>query len=72
MRRISQAKTAEIAGLPCAEFLAALADFDVSLFQYDANDIVAEAVEPGRWVANASPMMALEYRDQCELLSRLT
>jgi predicted HTH domain antitoxin len=42
MRRISQAKAAEVAGLSRSEFLAALAQFDVSPFQYDADDIVAE------------------------------
>jgi predicted HTH domain antitoxin len=42
MRRISQAKAAEVAGLSRSEFLAALAQFDVSPFQYNADDIVAE------------------------------
>ena len=39
---VSQAKAAEIAGLSRAEFLAALARFGVSPFQYDANDIIQE------------------------------
>jgi predicted HTH domain antitoxin len=39
---VSQAKAAEIAGLSRAEFLAALARFGVSPFQYDANDIFQE------------------------------
>jgi predicted HTH domain antitoxin len=42
MQRISQAKAAEVAGLSRSEFLAALARFDVSSFQYDADEIVAE------------------------------
>ncbi|GAB4535642.1 MAG: UPF0175 family protein [Anaerolineae bacterium] len=42
MQRVSQAKAAEIAGLSRAEFLTALADFGVSPFQYEANDIVHE------------------------------
>jgi predicted HTH domain antitoxin len=42
MRRISQAKAAEVAGLSRSEFLAALAQFDVSPFQYNADDIVTE------------------------------
>ena len=39
---VSQAKAAEIAGLSRAEFLAALARFGVSPFQYDADDIIQE------------------------------
>jgi predicted HTH domain antitoxin len=42
LRLISQAKAAEIAGLPRAEFLSALARFDVTPFQYDADEIVQE------------------------------
>jgi predicted HTH domain antitoxin len=42
MRRISQAKAAEIAGLSRSEFLTALARFGVSPFQYGADEIVAE------------------------------
>ena len=42
MRRISQAKAAEVAGLSRAEFLTALALFGVSPFQYDADEIVEE------------------------------
>ena len=43
MERVSQAKAAEVAGLSRAEFLSALARFDVSPFQYDADEIVEEA-----------------------------
>jgi predicted HTH domain antitoxin len=42
MRHISQAKAAEVAGLSRAEFLTALARFDVSPFQYDADEIIEE------------------------------
>lgn len=42
MRTLSQAKAAEVAGLSRGEFLSALARFDVSPFQYDADEIVAE------------------------------
>ncbi len=42
MHKVSQAKGAEIAGLSRSAFLAALARFGVSPFQYDANEIVAE------------------------------
>lgn len=44
MGRLSQAKAAEVAGIPRAEFLAALARYGVSPFQYDADEIVAEVV----------------------------
>lgn len=43
MARVSQAKAAEIAGLSRAEFLAALYQFGVTPFQYDAaEDLIAE------------------------------
>jgi len=42
MQEISQAKAAEIAGLSRSEFLSALTRFGVSLFQYEADEIVAE------------------------------
>jgi len=42
MGRLSQAKAAEVAGLSRAEFLLALAQLDVSPFQYGADEIVAE------------------------------
>lgn len=42
MRRISQAKAAEVAGLSRTEFLSALVRFGVSPFQYDADDIAEE------------------------------
>ncbi len=40
---VSQAKAAEIAGLSRAEFLAALARFGVSPFQYSADEILEES-----------------------------
>lgn len=43
MRQMSQAKAAEIAGVSRAEFLLALARFGVSPFQYNADEVVAEA-----------------------------
>jgi len=42
MRLVSQAKGAEIAGVSRADFLTALMRFDVSPFQYEADDIVRE------------------------------
>ena len=42
MQRVSQAKAAEIAGLSRAEFLAALTHFDVSPFQYGADEVIQE------------------------------
>lgn len=42
IHRISQGKAAEIAGLSRSEFLIKLAHFDVSPFQYDADEIVSE------------------------------
>ncbi len=45
MRRLSQAKAAEVAGLSRAEFLAALAEFGVSPFQTDADELVAEVLD---------------------------
>ncbi len=44
MGRLSQAKAAEVAGITRAEFLAALARYGVSPFQYGADEIVAEVV----------------------------
>jgi predicted HTH domain antitoxin len=43
MRRISQGKAAEIAGLSRSEFIAALGQFGVTPFQYDADEIVEDA-----------------------------
>ena len=43
MERISQAKAAEIAGLSRAEFLTALVRFNVSPFQYRADEVIQEA-----------------------------
>ncbi len=45
MRRLSQAKAAEVAGLSRTEFLLALAQFGVTPFQYDANEIVSEVTD---------------------------
>jgi predicted HTH domain antitoxin len=42
VRLISQSKAAEIAGVSRAEFLAALGRFDVSPFQYNADEIAQE------------------------------
>jgi hypothetical protein len=42
MHQITQAKSAEIAGLSRSEFLTALTRFGVSPFQYDADEIIAE------------------------------
>ena len=42
MHLISQAKAAEITGPSRAEFLAALACFEVSPFQYDVDEIAQE------------------------------
>jgi predicted HTH domain antitoxin len=39
---ISQSKAAEIAGLSRSEFIAELARFKVSPFQYDADEIIRE------------------------------
>ncbi|MSP12344.1 MAG: UPF0175 family protein [Chloroflexi bacterium] len=39
---ISQSKAAEVAGLSRSDFLAALVRFDVTPFQYDADEIVRE------------------------------
>jgi predicted HTH domain antitoxin len=40
--RISQSKAAEIAGISRAEFLAALAHFNVSPFQLTADELIQE------------------------------
>ena len=42
MGLLSQAKAAEVAGVSRSEFLASLAHFNVSPFQYDADEIVKE------------------------------
>ena len=42
MRALSQGKAAEVAGLSRSEFLAALARYGVSPFQYSADEIVQE------------------------------
>lgn len=43
LRRVSQERAAEIAGLSRAEFLDALGALGVTPFQYDAEEIAAEA-----------------------------
>lgn len=40
--RVSQSKAAEIAGLSRSEFLTALGQFNVTPFQYSADDLVKE------------------------------
>ena len=40
--RVSQGKAAEIAGVSRAEFLTALANYGVSPWQYDADEVVQE------------------------------
>jgi predicted HTH domain antitoxin len=44
MQLVSQAKAAEIAGLSRAEFLTALGRFDVSPFQYGADELIQEVI----------------------------
>ncbi|MDN5935178.1 MAG: UPF0175 family protein [Nitrosospira sp.] len=41
--RLSQGRAAEVAGLSRASFLEALSQFEVSPFQYGAEEILAEA-----------------------------
>jgi predicted HTH domain antitoxin len=43
LRRISQGRAAEIAGLPRAEFLESLSRFGVTPFQCDADELAEEA-----------------------------
>jgi predicted HTH domain antitoxin len=43
MRVVSQGRAAEIAGLSRSEFIDALGRFGVSPFQYEADELVAEA-----------------------------
>ena len=43
MHRISQGKAAEVAGLSRSEFIAALGQFGVTPFQYDADETVGDA-----------------------------
>jgi len=42
MKHVSHAKTAEIVGLSGAEFLAALAHFEVSPIQYETDEVIQE------------------------------
>lgn len=48
LRKISQARAAEIAGLSRAEFIAALGRYGVSPFQQDAAEILSDAEVAGR------------------------
>ena len=43
MRKVSQARAAEIAGVSRAELIAALGRFGVTPFQYDADEIASDA-----------------------------
>ena len=43
MRRLSQGKAAEVAGLSRSEFITALGQFGVTPFQYDADEIIEDA-----------------------------
>jgi predicted HTH domain antitoxin len=43
MQTLSQGRAAEVAGVSRAEFIEALGRFGISPFQYDAEDILAEA-----------------------------
>ena len=43
MELLSQGRAAEVAGISRSEFIEALGRFGVSPFQYDANEIIAEA-----------------------------
>jgi predicted HTH domain antitoxin len=45
MEQISQSKAAEIAGISRAEFLSALARFNVSPFQITADDLIQEVAD---------------------------
>lgn len=45
MEEVSQSKAAEIAGISRAEFLTALARFNVSPFQITADDLIREAAD---------------------------
>jgi predicted HTH domain antitoxin len=42
-KKVSQAKAAEIAGLSRSDFMTALNQFNVTPFQYNADEIVSEA-----------------------------
>jgi predicted HTH domain antitoxin len=42
LRRLSQEKASELAGMTRGEFLLALKDFEVTPYQYDAQEILAE------------------------------
>jgi predicted HTH domain antitoxin len=44
---VSQDKAAEVAGLSRSEFLAALARFQVTPFQYSAEEIIQESIDNG-------------------------
>ena len=42
LQQVSQSRAAEIAGLSRSEFLDALARFGVSVFQYNADEVIEE------------------------------
>lgn len=44
-RRVSQGRAAEIAGLSRSQFLDALSRYEVSAFQYDADEVLAELAD---------------------------
>ena len=44
LKRVSQGRAAEIAGLSRSEFLEALGRFQVSPFQYSADELIQEAL----------------------------
>ena len=48
MRRVSQGRAAETAGISRSEFISALGSYGVSPFQQTADDIVRDADEAGR------------------------
>jgi predicted HTH domain antitoxin len=50
LKRISQGRAAEIAGLSRAEFIAALGEFGVSPFQQSADEILADVETLHQWL----------------------
>lgn len=47
LRRLSQEKASELAGMTRGEFLLALKDFEVTPYQYDSQEILAEVRKLG-------------------------
>jgi predicted HTH domain antitoxin len=47
LRRLSQEKASELAGMTRGEFLLALKDFEVTPYQYDSQEILAEVRRVG-------------------------